>query len=120
LTFHVIFITKFRKKCLSKSILQHLYNFLPIYCEKIVLKILEIKGKSDHIHFLLETKPTDKISNIIGILKSTSTKHIYNLGFILPYYGKLSSTLWSSGYFVCSTGGVTIKTLEKYIQNQKG
>jgi putative transposase len=82
------------------------------------VKIQEIKGESDHIHFLLKIKPTDRLSSVVGCLKSKATSFLYDKGYKFPYWGKLNRTLWSSGYFVCSTGGVSIETLEKYIQNQ--
>jgi putative transposase len=97
-----------------------LYSFLPLYSQEIDLSICEIKGESDHIHFLLETKPTDILSSIVGTLKCKSTSFLYSKGHKFPYWGKLSKTLWSSGYFVCSTGGVSIEVLEKYIRNQSG
>jgi putative transposase len=97
-----------------------LYSYLPLYAQTLHLSITEIKGESDHIHFLLDTQPTDKLSNVIGILKCKSAGFLYSKGHSFPYWGKLSKTVWSSGYFVCSTGGVSIEVLEKYISNQSG
>lgn len=118
LTYHVIFVTKFRRKCLTIPILQDLCSFLKEYTKKLGLSIEEINGNLDHIHFLLNTKPTDKLSNVIGCLKSSSSKFLHNKGYNFPYWGKLSKTIWSKGYFVCSTGGATLDILEKYIRNQ--
>jgi putative transposase len=87
------------------------------YTKTIGLSIKEVKGEADHIHFILETKPTDKLSNIVGCLKSKTASFLYSK-YTFPYWGKLSRTIWSSGYFVCSTGGVTIDVLKQYIKNQ--
>lgn len=116
--FHVVFVTKFRKKCLTQKILQELYEFLPRYTESLGLSIEKIQGEEDHLHFLLEMSPKDRLSNIIGTIKCSSSSFLYKNGHKFPYFGKLSKTIWSSGYFVCSTGGVSIDILKKYIENQ--
>lgn len=118
LTFHVVFVTKFRRKCLTDAALAELDRFLPEYATELGLSILEIKGEADHLHFILQTTPTDRLSNIVGILKSKSSSFLISKKYACPNWGKLSRTFWSSGYFICSTGGVSIETLKKYIQNQ--
>ena len=117
LTFHVIFVTKFRRRCLNQSVLNDLYKFLPDFSKSIGVGIQEIKGEEDHIHLILSTKPNDCLASIIGSLKSKSSSFLHNR-HTFPYWGNLSRTLWSSGYFVSSTGGVSIDVLEKYIRNQ--
>ena len=109
LSFHVIFVTKF---------LPTLYSTIARLAEEINIKVGEIKGEADHIHFILKTSPTDTLSSIIGYLKSRSTSLLLNSGVKTPYWGKLKRTIWSSGYFVCSTGGVSLDVLENYIKNQ--
>ena len=117
LSFHVIFVTKFRKKWLT-PFLPALYSTIARLAEEINIKVGEIKGEADHIHFILKTSPTDTLSSIIGYLKSRSTSLLLNSGVKTPYWGKLKRTIWSSGYFVCSTGGVSLDVLENYIKNQ--
>lgn len=117
LTFHVIFVTKFRRRCLSRSVLEDSYKIIPNIAESIGVDIQEIKGESDHIHLILSTKPTDCLASIIGVLKSKSSS-LLQKKHTFPYWGNHSRTLWSSGYFVSSTGGVSIDVLEKYIRNQ--
>ena len=117
LCFHVIFVTKFRKHCLSPQILLNIIQTLPKIAREINIEVTEINGESDHIHFLLEITPLDRLSSVIGILKAKLTKHLYSL-FSFPYWGRCRRTLWSSGYYVASTGGVSIETLKKYIKDQ--
>ena len=65
----------------------------------------------------METSPQDNLGSIIGALKSKSTSLVLNK-YKLPYYGKHKRTLWSSGYFITSTGGAPLKLIKKYIENQ--
>lgn len=81
------------------------------------VKIVEINGESDHIHFLLEITPQDKLGSVIGALKARSSSLLL-LKHKFPYWGKHNRTLWSSGYFVCSTGGAPLEVIKRYITNQ--
>jgi putative transposase len=80
-------------------------------------EILESNGDFDHFHFILETPPTVSLASTIGRLKSLTAKRLIDQfgGFLR---GDLQRTLWSSGYFVASTGGVTLETLKTYVANQ--
>ena len=48
-----------------------------------------------------------------------STKRIYEKHkvFLKQYYWK-ENTLWSDGYFVCTTGDACTETIKKYIEQQ--
>jgi len=86
--------------------------------EKMSVKITEINGANDHMHFLLELTPQDTLGNVIGALKAKSSSYLKRK-YAFPYFGKHLRTLWSSGYFVVSTGGAPLNVIEKYIQNQR-
>jgi putative transposase len=119
LTFHAIFVTKFRRHCLSPEIRAFLFSSIPRIARSVKVKVLEINGEADHVHFLLEIAPTDRLSNILGILKCRTACEIHdNFDLSKYYYGRHRRTLWSSGYFVVSTGGAPLDTVKKYIQNQ--
>jgi putative transposase len=80
-------------------------------------KIIEANGEADHLHFILDAPPMVCVSDIIGKLKSkTASAFLDRFGRL--FYGKHARTLWSSGFFVASTGGVTLEVLRHYVQNQ--
>ena len=117
LTFHVIFVTKFRFQILTPEIISNLQLIIPKLCQDVKCSVLEINGEADHVHFLLETSPQDCLGSLIGYLKCKSSS-ILKQKFKFPYYGKHVKTLWSKSYFVSSTGGVSIETLKNYVKNQ--
>jgi putative transposase len=94
-----------------------LFDIIHKEAENIDCKILEINGEEDHIHFLLDTPPTVCLSSLIGKLKAKSASAFLDK-FGSVFWAQHSRTLWSSGYFVCSTGGVTLEILKKYIEQQ--
>ena len=117
LTFHVIFVTKFRYRCLNHAILSNLKSLLPELAQLMRVRIIEINGENDHIHFILETTPQDTLGTIIGALKAKSSSILHDK-YKFPYWGKHARTLWSAGYFVCSTGGAPLEVIKQYIKNQ--
>lgn len=82
------------------------------------VEILEINGEADHIHFILQCSPQDKLGSLIGALKAKSASWTHGNFVIRAYWGKHRRTLWGSGYFVCSVGGAPLAILKQYIQNQ--
>ena len=73
---------------------------------------------SDHIHFSVTAPPRIAPSSVAQILKSVSTKALFN------YYPELKriywgGELWVQGYFVRTIGpGLTKEQIEKYILEQ--
>ena len=115
LSVHVVFCTKFRRKILDNlSFLRE--TFLSIAAD-IGCSIVEFGGETDHVHLLLKYPPTASLSAVVGTLKSRSASAYLNR-FGSFYWGRHNRTLWSSGFFLCSAGGVTLETLRAYIEQQ--
>lgn len=118
LRYHVIFSTKFRRKCLSGIRRQVLDSFE--YSEKISdFSIMKMELDKDHIHFLLEFKPSLSIQSVVNRLKRVSTNYLYKIcdSHLRRFYtGK--NYLWTGGYFVSTIGEISEKILMKYIENQ--
>lgn len=73
----------------------------------------------DHIHYMIEAEPTVSVSQIVNLMKSYTTYHIWRLH--KNYLSKIfwrGRTFWTDGYFACSIGNVSENALKKYIQNQ--
>lgn len=117
LVYHVVFVTKFRKHCLSSAVLAELRCLFPGLASRIGVKIVEINGESDHIHLLLELSPQDTLGSVIRFLKSASTSALLR-HHRFPYWGRLARTLWSSGYFACTAGGAPLDILKQYVETQ--
>lgn len=87
--------------------------------EKLNCSIIEMETDKDHVHILLDYKPDMAVSNIIRMLKQYSTYDLWKTDstYLEQKYWK-QKILWSDGYFACSIGQVSSKTIEQYIQNQ--
>ncbi len=73
----------------------------------------------DHLHILVDIKPTLSAFDIAHCLKQISTHRIYkkHKPELKKYFWK-ENTFWSDGYFVCSTGNASTEIIRKYIETQ--
>ena len=119
LQYHLIFVCKYRKKLLIKSIADDIKQLSYEICNKYNVTIKEMETDKDHIHYLIETEPNISVSQIVNLMKSYITYHIWerHQEFLSKHFWK-EHTLWTDGYFVCSVGNVSEKTLREYIKNQ--
>ena len=119
LQYHLIFVCKYRKKLLLKTISDDIKQLSFDICRKHNVTIKEMETDKDHIHYMIESEPNISISKIVNILKSYTTFHIWKLhnNYLSKHFWK-EKTFWTDGYFVCSIGNVSQETLQKYIENQ--
>jgi len=117
---HLIFSIKYRKKLLIKygrEIKDILYNI----SEEKDLNIIEMEVDKDHIHILVQYPPIKSILEVVRLFKQMSTYRIWrqnnNHIYLKKQFWK-EKTFWGDGYFACSIGQVSKKTIKKYIQNQ--
>ena len=73
----------------------------------------------DHIHFLLEIKPNESISNVVKYLKQFSTYYIWKnkFDYMSKFYWKYHY-LWTRGYFISTIGECSEDKIKEYIKNQ--
>lgn len=119
LTYHLVIVTKYRKKILTKEMIRIIKDIVKKILKKQDGKLIEINGEEDHVHILFETKPTIYLPKIINSIKTVSSRILrkkFNINEIKKN-GKVGK-LWSPSYFIISTGGASIDILKQYIQNQ--
>ena len=119
LRYHMIFSTKFRRKCLEKIHDDVISSFK--YAEsKSNFKILVMELDKDHIHMLIEFKPKYSIEQVVSRLKQLTTNYLWKIqrDYLKKYYWKQHNILWTHGYFCSTIGDVSESTLKTYIENQ--
>ena len=119
LRYHMIFSTKFRRKCLEKIHDDVISSFK--YAEsKSNFKILVMELDKDHIHMLIEFKPKYSIEQVVSRLKQLTTNYLWKIqrDYLKKYYWKQHNILWTHGYFCSTIGDVSESTLKNYIENQ--
>ena len=68
----------------------------------------------DHVHIILDLKPTDRLSEAIQYLKGKSSFTVLKeFPFLIDLVGK--SNLWSDGYSVDSLGRANVAQVKAYL-----
>ena len=118
LMYHLVVVTKYRHKCISKEMLKDLENIFKRLLSNQKCKLIEFNGEADYIHILFESPPQIKLSQLINTLKTVSSRLIKKRfkSHIKNFYWK--SAFWSRSYLIISTGGASIEIIKEYIQNQ--
>lgn len=116
--FHLVLVTKFRKKCINKSLLE----FLQEHFERLLIKwecrLHEFNGEADHVHLLISLNPSVQPSKLVNNLK-TVTSRLARKQFsqhLKKFYWK--PVFWSRTYCLVSCGGAPLTILKQYIANQ--
>ena len=118
ITYHIIFVCKYRKKLLIKygeDIKQIMYDISKRYD----FDIKEMEVDKDHIHMMISSVPKISPLQIVRVLKQQSTIQMWRryASELKKQYWK-ENTFWTDGYFCSTIGEVSSKTLKHYIQNQ--
>jgi putative transposase len=115
--YHIIFCPKYRRKVLFPPIDTRLKTILAEQIERWGQELIELEVMPDHVHLLVGCDPQFGIHRLIKLLKGFSS-HALRQEF--PILKRKLPSLWTNSYFVSTTGGVTLDTLKRYVENQKG
>ena len=116
---HIVLVTKYRKQILIGSIADDVKQKILDIANTRGYEIIAMETDKDHIHFLLSYDATDRVCDIVKIVKQETTYYLwqkYNSVLSKQYWKK--KIFWSDGYFACSIGEVSSATIQKYIESQ--
>ncbi len=116
--YHIVWITKYRKKVLSGVIAERVRDILRGICKEHDVEIIKGHISQDHIHMFVSVPPHLAISKLVQYLKGKSS---YKL---LQEHKSLSKMywdchLWGRGYFVATSGNITDEVIMEYINSQE-
>ena len=118
LHFHLVLVTKYRRKCLTPPMRAHLQSTFAALLEKWGGTLVECNGEADHMHLLLELPPTVLVSTCVNNLKTVSSRLLRKAyGPELTRWYR-QPVLWSRSYCVLSCGGAPLSVLRQYIEQQ--
>jgi putative transposase len=115
--YHVVFCPKYRRKVLVPPIDERLKTILTEQIERWGQELIELEVMPDHVHLLMGCDPQFGIHRLVKLLKGYSS-HALREEF--PALKRRLPSLWTNSYYCATTGGVTLETLKRYVQNQKG
>lgn len=119
LQYHLIFVVKYRRAVINDKICARLREIFEYIAKspRYALQIIEFNHDKDHLHILFKSQPKSNLVAFINAYKSASSRLIKKeFPSIRQYLWR--EYFWSRSYFLASTGGVTLETLKKYVENQ--
>ena len=116
---HIVLVTKYRKKLLKGSITDDVKQKIFDIANTRGYEIIAMEADKDHMHFLISYDTTDRVCDIVKIVKQETTHYLWQKygSFLSKQYWK-KRIFWSDGYFACSIGEVSSATIQKYIESQ--
>ena len=115
--YHVVFISKYRRKALYSELRKELGKVFRVLAEQKESKIEEGHLLSDHVHILISIPPKYAVSQIVGFIKGKSAIHIART-FLGKRQNFTGQSFWARGYYV-TTVGRDEKVIREYIQHQE-
>jgi REP-associated tyrosine transposase len=115
--YHVVFCPKYRRKVLTPPINERLKTILAEQIERWGQELIELEVMPDHVHLLIGCDPQFGIHRLVKLLKGYSA-HALREEF--PVLKRRLPSLWTNSYYCATVGGVTLETLKRYVENQKG
>ena len=115
--FHIVWITKYRKKILTGELANRTRELIRQSCKGLDVEIIKGHIAKDHIHLFVSVPPHLSVSNLVKELKGKSSWKIMSEFKTISqqFWGR---HFWGRGYFVASSGNITDETIMKYIENQ--
>jgi putative transposase len=116
--YHIVWITKYRKKVLSGIIAERVRELIREICKSNDVEIIKGHVAKDHIHIFVSVPPHLSVSKLVQYIKGkTSIKLQQEFKVIQKeFWGR---HLWARGYFAASSGNVTDEVIIQYIENQE-
>ena len=117
LSYHLIIVTKYRAKILDDEKLALVRETFERIAPHHGVVLEEINHDKDFIHFLFRATPKTELSKFIGTFKSATSRHLRKR--FPEIKEKLSGgKVWSTSYFLATTGGASIEVVRAYIESQ--
>ncbi|HQV39827.1 MAG TPA: IS200/IS605 family transposase [Flavobacteriales bacterium] len=112
LHYHIVFATKRRVACLDKAWRAQLWEYMGGTIRGLGGVPHGVGGYNDHVHLLIDLKPTQLLPDVVRELKKASTE------WVRAHHG-LRSFQWQEGYGVFSVGWRERDSIKDYIARQE-
>jgi REP element-mobilizing transposase RayT len=110
---HIVFSTKNREPFISTQLENELHAYICGICKFHNSPVHVINGIPDHVHILLEQHRTISLSDLVGKIKSNSSRWVKG-----HKHGDLNFS-WQKGFGYFGVSRQQFQIVQNYIQGQK-
>ena len=118
LLYHLVFPAKYRRKVFSDSVEKSLKEVCLQIAEGYEIHFIEIGSDEDHVHFLIQSVPAFRITDIVTKIKSITGRILFRQH---PEVRKIlwGGNFWTSGYYANTVGQyANEEIIRNYVKNQ--
>ena len=109
----IIFAVQNRFSLIKKDWQEELYRYISGIVQQNNHKMLQINGMPDHVHLFLGMRPSQSLSELMQMVKGSSSAWINKKGFTKSKFS------WQAGYGAFSYSKSQVPKVIRYIQNQE-
>lgn len=113
LAYHVVFGTKHRRQFLHASWRGRLYSYIGDIVRAEGGVLTGIGRVEDHVHLLVQLKPTHTLADVVQVIKSNTSKWINDEGLVEDRFA------WREGYSAFTVSQSPIKAVRDYLLRQE-
>jgi putative transposase len=106
---HVIWATKGRHAFITPELKSPLFAYMGGIFRNLETKVLAMDGVTDHVHAVIEIPPALAASDVIGIVKSNSSRWAEERGRFQ----------WQEGFAAFSVSRSNLDRVVRYVRNQE-
>ena len=117
INYHLVWCPKFRRPVFEGEVGKRLAELIPPIVEENGGEVLDLTVMPDHVHLFVSFPPTIAINQIMFRVKG-STSHQLRKEF--PELNSRLPSLWTRSYYAGTAGHVSVETIQRYIERQKG
>ena len=120
LNYHLVIVVKYRRKVFTNdTIVSRLKSFIEGMSPSYGVGIINQECGDDHIHLLIETKPSTDLCKFINILKGHSSRMLRKEFADVIDEQLWGDAFWSPSYFLSTVGNTSVDTIYNYIEKQR-
>ncbi|CAB9542178.1 Transposase and inactivated derivatives [Bathymodiolus brooksi thiotrophic gill symbiont] len=118
LIYHLVFPAKYRRTVIDENVDVVLKEVCLDIEKRDEVKFLEIGTDKDHVHFLVQSVPTYRVTKRVTMIKSLTAREVFKR--CPQVKSKLwGGEFWSDGYFASTVGKHGNEDMiGKYVKNQ--
>ena len=118
LIYHVVCPVKFRRKAITTEVAKTIKDTCIEISKRYEIYFIEIGTDEDHVHFLIQSIPTESPKSIVQKIKSIIAREIFKNN---PEVKRMlwGGKFWTKGYYINTVGLYAGKEVIKdYVKNQ--
>jgi REP element-mobilizing transposase RayT len=110
---HIVFATKHREMTINEDHCEDLYRYVTSFLKKHKCYLKRVNGIENHIHLLVEIRPSISVATLVQQLKRDSSVWMAQSHLFPNWMG------WCDGYFACAVSPKAQDAVIEYIKSQK-